>query len=271
MITRDPHQVQPHKATALPPELISAVTGGQRQAPWGSEDGDVLGGLRRGDEAAFVQLVDRHQRTMMKLAMKYVHDVGAAQDVVQETWVVVIEDISEFEGRSSLKNWIYAILVNLAKARGQRDMRLVPFASCTTGDEDESEVPHRHFARNPGTSSRELVAPWGATPEAHRTPEDDRGERETLQKVVSAITRLPPSQRAVIYLRDICGLTSEEVCERLAISDVAQRVRLHRARTRVRAAIFGTGTESVSADNAPAPAPGEASVGNRRGGTAPAR
>ena len=207
----------------------------------------------------------------MKLAMKYVHDVGAAQDVVQETWVVVIEDISEFEGRSSLKNWIYAILVNLAKARGQRDMRLVPFASCTTGDEDESEVPHRHFARNPGTSSRELVAPWGATPEAHRTPEDDRGERETLQKVVSAITRLPPSQRAVIYLRDICGLTSEEVCERLAISDVAQRVRLHRARTRVRAAIFGTGTESVSADNAPAPAPGEASVGNRRGGTAPAR
>ena len=218
------------------------------------EDRELLARLRRGDLEALGGLVEQHQRPMTRLAMNYVRDVGAAQDVVQETWVVVIEGIAAFEGRGLLRNWIYSILVHLAKARGRRDARLVPFASCVGGEEGELSVPVMHFARNPGTRPRELSPPWGASPMAHRTVEDDRCERETLRQVVAAIAGLPPSQRAVIYLRDVCGLSSAEVCDRLAISDVAQRVRLHRARTRVRDAIFGTGTEPIQTDDRDHPA-----------------
>jgi RNA polymerase sigma-70 factor (ECF subfamily) len=240
---------RPPELTAVPTLRATGPAGATRRpgrpAP---DEGVTLARLRRGDMGALAELVDLYQLPMTRLAMNYVHDIGAAQDVVQETWVAVIEGISGFEGRSLLRNWIYSILVNLAMARGRRDARLLPFASCVGADEDDLSVPSMHFTRNPGARSLELAPPWGAAPRSHRTLEDDRCERETFHDVVAAIAELPLSQRAVIYLRDVCGLTSTEVCERLGISDVAQRVRLHRARVCVRDAVFGPATDGSSTD-----------------------
>jgi RNA polymerase sigma-70 factor, ECF subfamily len=158
------------------------------------------------------ELVRLHQRSMTRLARHYVRDAATAEEVVQETWLAVLRGMSGFEGRGSLKNWIYAILVNLAKARGKREARVLPVAF-------DSDSP-LHSVTNTVPSVEERAC-----------------DRELLALIVAEIGALPISQRAVIYLRDIRGLSPDEVCEILSISDGAQRVHLHRARSRVRAAI----------------------------------
>jgi len=193
----------------------------------------LLERLRAGDEMAFEALVARHYGTMLAVAQTYVKGRAVAEEVVQEAWLGVINGLDRFEGRSSLKTWILSILVNQAKTRGAREARSVPFtALAPEGDEpavepDRFRGPHEPY---PG-HWRSLPAGWGRS--AAAAVED----RETLRVVMAAIAELPPAQHTVIRMRDVEGFSSEEVCAVLDVSEGNQRVLLHRARSRVRAAV----------------------------------
>ena len=190
---------------------------------------ELLSRLRAGDEAAFDSLVTRYYATMLAVAMTYVRTRAVAEEVVQEAWLGVIEGLDRFEGRSSLKTWILAILVNKAKSRGVREARSIPF-----DPEAEPSVPAARF-RGPDDGFpghwRAYPADWQAS--ATAILED----RETLRVVMRAIAALPLAQQTVIRMRDIEGYSSDEVCEALDVSEGNQRVLLHRARSRVRSAL----------------------------------
>lgn len=199
------------------------------------EDANQLRALRDGDEAAFAALVDRYHGPLLRLAMAYVPSHAVAEEVVQETWLGVLEGLSRFEGRSSLKTWIYRILINRAKTRGVRESRSVPFSPLGTSaeDADEPAVDPIRF-RTSG-----LVDFWKLYPQQwdDDTPEKLLLSKESLAQIEKAIAALPPAQRQVITLRDMEELSSAEVCNILAISETNQRVQLHRARSRVRRAL----------------------------------
>jgi RNA polymerase sigma-70 factor (ECF subfamily) len=196
-------------------------------------EADLLTRLRAGDERAFEALVMRYHRTMLAVARRHVSTQAVAEEVVQEAWLGFLQSLDRFEGRSSLKTWILAILVNKAKTRGVREARSVPFASLAPEGDEPAVDPDRfrgpedafpgHWKAYPGD--------WGTLPAA--TVED----RETLAVAMRAIAELPPAQRAVIGMRDVAGCPAEEVCEALGVSEGNQRVLLHRARSRVRAAL----------------------------------
>ena len=187
--------------------------------------------LRAGDEQAFEALVARHYATMMAVARTYVKSRSVAEEVVQESWLGVLQSLDRFEGRSSLKTWIIAIVVNKAKTRAVREGRSVPF---TALERDEPAVDPSRFR------SRGEIYPghWRAAPSSwSSSPEVVTQERETLRVVMRAIADLPPAQQTVIRMRDLEGSSSDEVCSTLEISAANQRVLLHRARSRVRAAL----------------------------------
>lgn len=199
------------------------------------EDTRVVSALKAGDEAAFARLVERYRAPMLRLALMYVSSRAVAEEVVQEAWLGVLKGLDGFEGRSSLRTWIFRILVNTAKTRGQRESRSVPFSSVWAPGEDEPAVDPDRFVpeddpRHPGHWS---AAPgsWSGVPEAALLG------HETLAKVGAAIEMLPPNQREVIRLRDVLGWTSAEVCNALELSETNQRVLLHRARSKVRRAL----------------------------------
>jgi RNA polymerase sigma-70 factor (ECF subfamily) len=197
------------------------------------EDQRVVARLRAGDEQAFEALVARHYATMLAVARSYVRSRAVAEEVVQEAWLGVLQSLDRFEGRSSLKTWIVAILVNKAKTRAQREGRSVPF---TALEGDEPAVDPARF-RGPGDTYpghwRSSPARWGAAPDVITQ------DRETLRVAMGAIAALPPAQQTVIRMRDLEGSSAEEVCTALDISAANQRVLLHRARSRVRAALEG--------------------------------
>jgi RNA polymerase sigma-70 factor (ECF subfamily) len=190
--------------------------------------------LRAGDEAAFMALVDQLQPSMLRVARMYVSTAAVAEEVVQETWLGVLKGIGSFQGRSSLRTWIFRILANIAKTRGQREGRSVPFASLAGDDLDAPAVdPHRFDT--PEASSR---GRWSTLPDDWTgIPEDRLLGRETLAVVGKTIEGLPPMQAEVIRLRDALGWTSEEVRNALDLSETNQRVLLHRARAKVRSAL----------------------------------
>ena len=195
-------------------------------------DSDLLGRLRAGDEQAFTGLVAQHYGTMLSVARTYVRDRSVAEEVVQETWLGVINGLDRFEGRSSLKTWILSILVNQARTRGTREARTTPFAALTSEDQAPSVDPERfrgpHEQHTGGW--RAFPADWGP---ADKVLED----RETLRVAMGAIAGLPLTQQTVIRMRDVEGYSSEEVCATLDVSEANQRVLLHRARSRVRSAL----------------------------------
>jgi RNA polymerase sigma-70 factor (ECF subfamily) len=196
-------------------------------------EADLLSGLRAGDERAFEALVRRHHRTMLAVARQYVSSRAVAEEVVQEAWLGVLKGIDRFEGRSSLATWIMRILVNIAKTRGAREARSVPYAALAGPDDEVSVEPERF--RGPGD---QYPGGWWAFPDDwRRLPEEALLRRETLKAVTDAIEELPPLQRSVISMRDVQGLDPDEVCALLEISDGNQRVLLHRARSRVRATL----------------------------------
>jgi RNA polymerase sigma-70 factor (ECF subfamily) len=197
-------------------------------------DGELVEALRNRDEAAFMALVDRYHQSLVRLAMSFVSTRAAAEDVAQETWLGVLNGIDRFEARSSLKTWLFRILVNRAKTRGVRDSRCVPFSSLASAAE-EDESPSVEPERFQGDEHR-WAGHWSAPPQAW-SGEERALARETREVIRQAIDRLPPAQRAVISLRDVEGLDSEEVCALLGLSDGNQRVLLHRARTKVRRAL----------------------------------
>ena len=195
-----------------------------------SDDASVLAALRAGDEAAFTMLVERYHGSMVRLATAYVPSYAVAEEVAQEAWLGVLNGLQRFEGRSSLKTWIFRILTNIAKTRGARENRSQAFSSVfdDVGDDEPTVDPDR-FARE----GHWLFAPsgWGDSPE-------QKLESAECQAIIQeTIESLAPNQREVIRLRDVLGFTSEEVCNTLDVSETNQRVLLHRARARVRKAL----------------------------------
>ena len=192
------------------------------------EDEDaLLERLRAGDEDAFAMLVARHDGALRRVARTFVRTPSAADDVVQETWLGVVRGLDGFEGRSSLRTWIFRILVNRARTRAVGDARSVPFSALEDGDRP-ADAPTAFGADGRWTS---------APPRLEHDPETSLLRRELRKELLGAVDRLAPAQRAVITLRDLVGLPAEEVCELLDITDGNQRVLLHRARARVHAAL----------------------------------
>lgn len=194
-------------------------------------DAEIVAALQRGDESVFSELVDAYSPGLLRMARMFVRDRAVAEDVVQETWIAVLRGIDRFEGRSSLKTWIYRILINTAKTRGRREARSIPFSAATRADEPAVD-PDRFL-----DSSHRWAGGWMLGPGEWQTPEEELLQGETREEILRAIDELPESQRAVITMRDVEGLPADEVAEALGISDGNQRVLLHRARSKVRAAI----------------------------------
>jgi RNA polymerase sigma-70 factor (ECF subfamily) len=198
-------------------------------------DLELLAALRAGDERAFMDLVERYQPAMLRIARMYVSTRAVAEEVVQEAWVGVLKGLDGFEGRSSLRTWVFRILVNTAKTRGQREARSVPFSSLWAAEPgaEPSVDPDRFLPEG-----HDQAGHWAHPPAGWDSiPEDRLLSRETLGRIAEAIDALPPNQREVIRLRDVLGWSSAEVCNALQISETNQRVLLHRARTKVRRAL----------------------------------
>ena len=196
------------------------------------EEMRLVDGLRAGSEAAFRDLMEMYGASMLRVAQLYVRSRAVAEDVVAETWLAVLKGIGRFEGRSSLKTWLFRILTNTAKTRGEREGRSVPFSALAGDDDEGASVDPDRFL---GPEER-FPGHWSAPPSTWE-PEDRLLAGETLDVVQAAIDGLPPAQALVITMRDIEGFTSEEVRNALDISETNQRVLLHRARTKVRRAL----------------------------------
>jgi len=195
------------------------------------EDRAVIERLLAGDEATFARLVDEYHGRLVRLARSFVKDQATAEDVVQDTWMGVLNGLRSFEGRSALKTWIFRILINRAKTRGIREARLVPFSSLGDGDgPNEPAVDPARFGSD---------GMWADPPQRWEddTPEAVLLREEARKRLEQAIEELPPRQRTVLVLRDIEGLSAEEVCKILEIGDTNQRVMLHRARSAVHRAL----------------------------------
>jgi RNA polymerase sigma-70 factor (ECF subfamily) len=202
-----------------------------------SEEMRLVEALRRGEEQAFVTLIDRYSPALLRLAQVYLPDRAAAEEAVQETWMGVLQGIHQFEGRASLKTWIFRILMNRAKTHALREGRSIPFSALPEADENDGEptvdperfLPPDHF-RWPGH--------WVSFPQSWEDiPEERLLSLETQGRIRQAIQALSPGQREVITLRDIEGWASDAVCDFLHISPANQRVLLHRARAQVRQAL----------------------------------
>jgi RNA polymerase sigma-70 factor (ECF subfamily) len=195
------------------------------------DDQELVERARAGDEDAFATLVRRHTPALLRLARMYVATHAVAEDVVQETWLGVLRGLERFEGRSSFRTWLFRILVNRAKTRGVREHRSVPFASLGGGGEDDDEpaVDPTRFAEQGN---------WVSPPQRWEEDPDAALRSSELRRIAEeAIAELPERQRIVITLRDLEGLSSDEVRNALDLSETNQRVLLHRARAKVRQAL----------------------------------
>jgi RNA polymerase sigma-70 factor (ECF subfamily) len=195
----------------------------RRAEPSAVAEADLVAQVRGGDEAAFVALAGRHQASMLRLAATFVPSAAVAEEVVQDTWVAVLRGIDRFDGHASFKTWLLAILVNRAKSTGMSEAR-----STAIGDAGPAVDASRFDAGGA----------WAAPPRHWIEESEDRllamGLRTRLE---AALRRLPSRQRAIVILRDVDGLTSEEVCRVLDITAGNQRVLLHRARSHLRTAV----------------------------------
>ena len=206
-------------------------------------DEDLVTRLRAGDETAFRSLVRQHHRGMTRVARSFVSTAAIADEVVQDTWLAVIRGIDKFEGRSSLKTWIFRILINQAKTRGVREQRTTPFSSVTAEEDAGPTVDPGRFVE-PG---HEFAGYWSVPPSRFfELPEERLLAAETRALVARAISELPARQQQVIRLRDVEGWEAAEVCEGLGISEGNQRVLLHRARAHVRSQMEAHFSEVVA-------------------------
>lgn len=207
--------------------MLTLVTPPDADAASGTSSPDdrrTVAAILAGDERVFEELVDRYNASLLRVAQGYVSSRSAAEEAVQDTWIGVLRGLPSFEGRSSLRTWIFRILVNQAITRGVRESRSVPFSSL--GDDEAAVDPERFL---PGGA-------WASPPQPlDGIPEDVLLGAEARARVLEAIGELPPVQRQVITLRDVEGWSSAEVREALDLSEANQRVLLHRARSKVRA------------------------------------
>jgi RNA polymerase sigma-70 factor, ECF subfamily len=202
-------------------------------APAAAAEAQLLDALRAGDEGAFRALVREYHPSLVRVARIYVSTQAAAEEVAQETWLGVLNGLSRFEGRSSLRTWIFRILTNIARTRAKRDGRTLPFSAL----QDPGRVPEPAVDADRFLDAEHPRWPghWALKPEPW--PEDALVAAETRERLEDAIEALPATQRAVISLRDIEGWSSDEVRNALCLSETNQRVLLHRARSKVRAAL----------------------------------
>ncbi|MDX6691372.1 MAG: hypothetical protein QOG15_2829 [Solirubrobacteraceae bacterium] len=233
------------RAQSLRLGLVERLPTAERQSQ-AEDDRALVAALRRGEERAFVELVDRYQAGLQRLARTFVRDRAVAEEVVQETWVAVLKGIDRFEGRSSLKTWLFQILSNRAKTRALRERRSAPFSALAgeAGEDDDAIVDAERFLPD----GHRWAGHWAAAPAdwAHM-PEERLLGQETLAHVRDAIEELPPRQARVLVLRDVEGWEPEEVCDALGISDGNQRILLHRARGKVCAALEDYMTQGAAA------------------------
>ncbi len=209
-----------------------------------SSEDELVIRLKAGDELAFRSLIEEYNAPLRRVARRYVATDAAADEVVQDTWVGVLRGIDRFEQRSSLKTWIYRILLNIARTRGVRDKRSIPFASLAADDKDGPTFEPERFqhANDPHPGH------WAAFPTRwHDQPEIRAVGHETIAVVRAALEMLPPNQQEVVRLRDIEGWTSAEVCNALELTETNQRVLLHRGRAKLRAALETYFSEAMSA------------------------
>jgi RNA polymerase sigma-70 factor, ECF subfamily len=207
-----------------------------RRIPWirgrtqpVDEDLLLLARLRDGDEGASVTLVGRHSDSMLRLARTFVHSHAVAEEVVQETWVAVLRGIDRFEGRSSLRTWLLAILCNRARTVGTREARTV----AASGSEG--------FVAAVDASRFDSSGAWSSPPEPWTEAVEERiGATAMRDQILAALAGMPERQRAVVMLRDVDGLRSDEVCDVLALTPANERVLLHRGRSRLRQALEDT-------------------------------
>jgi RNA polymerase sigma-70 factor, ECF subfamily len=212
----------------------------------------LLERLRAGDQSAFTELVDSWSPMLLRVALLYVSTRASAEEVVQDTWLAVIEQLDRFEGRSSLRTWVFRILENQARTRGVRDARALPWSSAFGVDGMEDSGPTMAPTRFRGPADR---WPGGWTPEGRPAPwqpppEDAAVASEIRRELGAALDELPARQRTVVELRDVHGLTSDEVCELLGVSPANQRLLLHRGRALLRARLedLYRGTDREDAD-----------------------
>ena len=210
------------------------MTGRARYAPrvvTPDTDDAIVAGVRAGDEAVFAQLLADWSRSMLLLARTFVSTEASAEEVVQDTWLAVIGGIDRFEGRSSLRTWVYRILVNTARKRGARESRTIPWSSLSAADEDRGPTVDPALFRDADDA---YPGGWRSFPQEWRSSERTVLADEVRTQIRTAIDSLPDRQRVVIALRDVMGHSSDEVCQMLEISAANQRVLLHRARAAVR-------------------------------------
>ena len=229
-VARNAGPVHETVRAAVPRSRPTAASSGDPAQP--DRDAPLVAALRAGDESAFATLVTRYHASLKRVARMYVSTDAVAEEVVQDTWLAVIDGIDRFEQRASFKTWLFHILTNKAKTRGTRERRIVPFASLGPGDDgDEPSVSADRFQREgdawPGH--------WATPPRPWEDPERRLASLEAREHLRAAIAALPEVQQAVLTLRDVEGLGSDEVSELLDLTPGNQRVILHRARARVRA------------------------------------
>jgi len=198
-------------------------------------EGPLLARLRQGDESAFDQLVKQHHGSLVRMAMGYVADRAVAEEVVQDTWMAVIESLDRFEGRSSLRTWIFGILIHKAKDRGVREKRHTTFSDFESYDDDNEEAVDPSRFQQSGEWAGHWVFP--PQPWDDQTPEKLLASQQAVNAMNRAIKELPATLKEVLILRDVEGVESNEICELLEITETNLYVRLHRARERVRAAV----------------------------------
>lgn len=219
-----------------------------------TDESQLIEALRAGDEHAFEVLLDRLSPGMLGLAISILSDRGAAEEVVQETWLAVIRGLDRFEARSSLKTWVFSILANLARTRVKRERRTVAFSSLS---ESEGATDALAAAAERLTDYRHA---WMSPPRHRkRTPEDDLSSQETLALIQRTLQSMPVRQAEVVTLRDIEGWSAQEVCEALGLTGTNQKVLLHRGRTKVRDALTFEVNPQASPQASPKQVPGTCS------------
>ena len=197
----------------------------------------LLARLRAGDGTAFAELVDGWSPALLRVALLHVSSRASAEEVVQDTWLAVIGQLDRFEGRSSLRTWVFRILENQARTRGRREARALPWSSAFPEPRDPTEGrPTVDGARFRGPDDR-WPGGWTVTgrPAAWQPPPDDAAvAAELRRRLGDALAELPERQRVVVELRDVHGMSAEEVCDQLGLTPANQRVLLHRGRARLR-------------------------------------
>lgn len=210
-------------------------------------DRDLVAALRRGDRQAFAEIVDAWTPALLRLARLHVPSHAVAEEVVQEAWLAVLHGLDRFEERALLRTWVTSIVLNQARTHGRRERRMLPFASLQRHHEegrDEPAVDPARFQR-PGA---ERPGWWASPPARWGDPEAWIDDEQTRAVLLGAIADLPPRQREIITLRDVLGWSEAEVCTVLDVTEGNERVLLHRARSKVRAALerhFAAGEDAA--------------------------